>query len=602
MLFSIHKNHYMTAGTLVRFVIHILLFTIVFGWPLPGRCQDSLGFPPNGKVKINFQAHELSPSWLPFDVPFKLYAAIPDSAGVDSIQITCTLFDGNDRQHHPRIDPVQLIQSGTKGVVDLYTLTLRRNNAAIPSDTLIGDISVPLKPTKYYNFSFKLFRRVLPTEAADLVKMIDPIVLNRVLYIYRDAGTNASNINMKLDFTLHPLLDIVQPITDSIVEYYRKKHLYRQSPALDLDVPILLGEFIDNYRVSLRDKLAAFAEVGTKRDQDVDQFISHGHIQSWRLWKVTDSISKNKTLAAKYHIDSAQWKKFNNIMRDEDSLELYFSARTSNLQRGLWQDNGLTSTQVLDYKKTADSFYLFFASLCNQVKAIRAEGTLLNDLGAADRLLVEDNIQSICSPLMDAALQNTQVVHDCYDMSLKVDSLPKIYSFNFSMRLIADIANMTDGITSADFVTRGAWSMIADIGFAYINTYPTGTARPYVGVNFSFRPVNRQANFNLFKHPNYNFGQYFVNSLSIMVGLTVFNSFNSKDRFTDLFGTTGSLLTGISLRVSDGARISGGAMWAYLKDANPVSDQKHLTYIYYGSVSTDLTLKKWLGSLAKFFD
>jgi hypothetical protein len=189
----------MTCSCFMRPLVHSVLLIILLSWSVQGRCQDSLGFAPNGKVKINFQANELTPSYLPFDVPFRLYAVIPDSVGVDSIQITCTQASGTNKCHQPKMVPVQLLKDeGIKGQ-DLYTLTLQRNMVGLPNDTLIGLISVPFRPTLTYHFSFKLFRRVLPSEALAFVKMIDPMVLDSLLYIYRDGNTDAGNIDLKMN-------------------------------------------------------------------------------------------------------------------------------------------------------------------------------------------------------------------------------------------------------------------------------------------------------------------------------------------------------------------------------------------------------------------
>src|ERR1700744_625081 len=50
------------------------------------RAQDSLGFPRYQGVIVDFQRHNLSPSYLPFDVPFRLIIPAPDSLGIDSIK------------------------------------------------------------------------------------------------------------------------------------------------------------------------------------------------------------------------------------------------------------------------------------------------------------------------------------------------------------------------------------------------------------------------------------------------------------------------------------------------------------------------------------
>jgi hypothetical protein len=486
-------------------------------------------------------------------------------------------------------------------MLDPFILTLKRG--ALPSDTLIGTVSMPFRPSKSYHFDIKVFRRVLPSEAAELVDIIDPMILDSIRYIYKDGLTASINLLAKLDLSQSTVLQNLQhSITDSIADYYRKKHLYRQSPELSKDVAKLITRFIDKYKSKLRDKLEDYEDIKQNSEQSIEIFLTKGHITSWRIWKITDSVARVRSLATKYHVDSARWRSIDKMMRSDDSLSLYFTDRTSNAWDFPWTERTYTAADLLKFKKVADTFYSISSELCNRVMLLQNDQTLLNALSNHDKLLLQNEMDTICGPLLQTTLDMTTKFDKYYALAQEYDSLPRSVAYEFKEELSEDLSDITNGLTSADFVTRGAWSMIADVGFAYVNTYPTGSVKPYVGVNFSFRPVNRQAGFNLFKHPYYSWCEYLWNSLSVTVGLSVFNGFNSKDRYTDLFGTTGSLLTGLSLRVSDGVRVSGGAMWAYLKDPDPASDKKTLTYIYYGSLSVDLTLKKWLGGLAKFFN
>src|ERR1700748_3356874 len=72
-------------------LVSILLFSLSEGRL---NAQDSLGWQRNQVIGINFQKRTLEPSYLPFDVPYRLYVVAPDSLGIDSVRIRCFQVSG----------------------------------------------------------------------------------------------------------------------------------------------------------------------------------------------------------------------------------------------------------------------------------------------------------------------------------------------------------------------------------------------------------------------------------------------------------------------------------------------------------------------------
>ncbi len=159
----------------------------------------------------------------------------------------------------------------------------------------------------------------------------------------------------------------------------------------------------------------------------------------------------------------------------------------------------------------------------------------------------------------------------------------------------------------ASSYTTGAESTIKqyvkpDIGIAYIpnNFNPENSlVRPYLGVNFYFRPINEEIPRRFVSHnsnPLYTWNEsllhYLGRSLSFQVGLTL-NSIEKEGIRKDLTGNY-NLITGVSWRITHVWGVSVGAMIYNKVDTNPLIDKTTIDAMYYTSITIDLKIKKIL--------
>ncbi len=112
----------------------------------------------------------------------------------------------------------------------------------------------------------------------------------------------------------------------------------------------------------------------------------------------------------------------------------------------------------------------------------------------------------------------------------------------------------------------------------------------YQGANFYRRPVNHQTPFSDLEG-----WDEFYKRFSLYLGIAEILT-EKEDRFEALIGNT-SLLFGAGYRVVNGFRINVGGLLHYVKDANPVVDNKEIKVSPTVSVSIDINLVKALGAV-----
>ncbi len=183
-------------------------------------------------------------------------------------------------------------------------------------------------------------------------------------------------------------------------------------------------------------------------------------------------------------------------------------------------------------------------------------------------------------------------------------------------------ARTAGGLTSADFVTRSQWSVTADIGIALIpiSTGVGASITPYFGANFNFHPLNKQVDYGLLRtgkqqrylsydqvslklhsrgHP---FWRRMWKGTSAVLGVTTTSLKKEGVRENLMANGTANLnlLTGIGIRLTDGGRLSTGAIWT--RDINPnplINNDSRIVANWYVSLSFDLDVKKALGKVGE---
>jgi hypothetical protein len=167
------------------------------------------------------------------------------------------------------------------------------------------------------------------------------------------------------------------------------------------------------------------------------------------------------------------------------------------------------------------------------------------------------------------------------------------------------VAELTDALTLAavqdrilfarastvgTFESRQKWQIAGDFGFAY--AWDIDEAAPYIGTNFYFRPVNKQASLkgNPFRQP--------LRRLSSTIGVVLTDIGDGRTRDPLLETGKLSLLAGGGYRITDAVRLSVGAVLFQKRDPNPLIDDGSLAASPYASLSLDWDLQAlvaWFG-------
>jgi hypothetical protein len=139
---------------------------------------------------------------------------------------------------------------------------------------------------------------------------------------------------------------------------------------------------------------------------------------------------------------------------------------------------------------------------------------------------------------------------------------------------------LIEGTSVADFATRSAWYVSADLGAAVAPGIDQ--AFSYIGLNLYFRPVNKQAPLGGLR----DFGRTFTRRFSVMLGLTVQGNLTETGRRDNLLGSQMGVV-GAGVRVLDSVRLSAGALVFRKFNPNPLITGETLATTPFISVSID---------------
>jgi hypothetical protein len=147
--------------------------------------------------------------------------------------------------------------------------------------------------------------------------------------------------------------------------------------------------------------------------------------------------------------------------------------------------------------------------------------------------------------------------------------------------------------SQSSFSSGVAQVVQADVGVAllYTNKKPEygNYIRPYFGVNFNVRPVNKNVPFN--NIPG------FWKRLSFMAGITVGSLARGNEPVKDLFASN-NLLLGAGIRANHAIRFNAGTLLFNAENNNPLIDRKELKFGAFYSVSIDMEIRNLLSSIA----
>lgn len=154
-----------------------------------------------------------------------------------------------------------------------------------------------------------------------------------------------------------------------------------------------------------------------------------------------------------------------------------------------------------------------------------------------------------------------------------------------AVRAEAARVEVVDGSTTGNFATTQNNYISADAGLLFAPQLSQGLS--YVGMNFYFRPVNKNADLRRFGS--------FSRRFSVTLGLTAQSladgGSGTVQTRKDLFGSQ-SLVLGGGLRVTNSFRAAAGAVIFQKKDRNPLISKYSEAATYYFSLSFDLNVAK----------
>ncbi len=163
------------------------------------------------------------------------------------------------------------------------------------------------------------------------------------------------------------------------------------------------------------------------------------------------------------------------------------------------------------------------------------------------------------------------------------------------VRIEAAAVQVVDGSTTGNFATTQNNYISADAGLVFAPELDTGVS--YIGMNFYFRPVNKNADLSQFG----SFGRRFALTLGLTVQSLADGGSGVVQTRDDLFGNQ-SLILGGGLRVTNSLRLGTGAVVFKEKDPNPLVGKYSLTTTYYFTLSFDLNVARaFQGGLGKLF-
>ncbi len=163
-------------------------------------------------------------------------------------------------------------------------------------------------------------------------------------------------------------------------------------------------------------------------------------------------------------------------------------------------------------------------------------------------------------------------------------------AFKQAVGIVAlEVAN-SHGSTTGDVSTFRGYYVSADAGLMW--AFRFGGFAPYLGTNFYFSPVSRDA-------PLSQRGG-FRRRFSLTVGVTVKSIKDDAVTRDDLFGSQ-SVLVGAGYRLRQAIRIGAGALLFKKKDTNPLKTSKSLAADPYVALSFDIDAGSLIGGIGKLF-
>lgn len=606
-----------------------------------------IGREPNERIKLNFKTGTINPKVLPFDVPFTIYSRVPPEISAVGLTFinkryasgpcgkecqscvkevetkenadcptnTCNL---KERDKHCtticgwklnyfsalKTDKAQTSPGSTPPATTTTTTTTNTTTSESASTTTVTTTVVapvdsnlvvlempPLRANQEYQFTFKFQIRPLPDDVTSLKKSFTDLMRARI-------ETFASNQVFRLngDFTGLPAeMGELQPSLVGLIQNYYASKLNEQATVL---APLLQEAKIEEFKKHVTN---AEFKTGPRRLETILRNIANAFNfdlaqASTAFNLITDANGKTKKL-----LSATTSVKLTPVLTQ---LAAFDPTEKDRLVHGRinFSKNGGVLDQIQEartkgeVKPYVDNVLTLIAAVDNATTELTTNRAALVTAGGVD-----GDITDVLKNLADL---RTFLVTASNELISYGDGWQLIDDFIAAtiVQLTFEVEFASSSLLSStnEFETRTEYYVSADLGLAYVlysaqNSFYPNQIVPYFGVNFNFAPINRQKTYSLFESGC--FGRNLRKNTSAIVGLTV-NSLAIANRRDDSFDIPKlSLLTGMSLRVSDAVRVSGGFVWNRISVLPALSSRQELRAYPFVSVSFDLDVAKYLGYL-----
>lgn len=486
----------------------------------------------------------------------------------------------------------------------------RRNSFTNDSPVMRLDVP-PLKANQEYSFYFKFYRKPTPDESKKLREAISGTLKNIA----------DSLIQTDLQMTdLRSKPEIYQEkIQEQIRAFYLQKYnedVSSSSTLLDeTNKEVFLTLLLNMHQTSGPDLLETLV---IKVQSAIEDYNANTPVagRTWRGLPLQDTKEKTGLLTlTRISANTPDYATIAPMITECKKLFVFDNLEISQLVRGNTNINrtGNTGADLENNTRLAD-IEPYNTNITQTIASIKtvADGLYNNFiLQPGIRTALHIDSTKVANLLWDIKSLHSQLtsiqtsIVKLKNARVGLDSLANKFADHFINQISFNSRQSLN--SNASYQTRAEWYISGDVGLAYVAYNPSGVNQfiPYYGVNFNLFPINRQRKYHVFQKQYGCKGYWLSNivrnvgrNLSVVVGITVGSA--SAPGISDTFSNK-SLLTGLSVRISDPVRLTAGAIWNNVQKNYPLSTDKTLTPYFYTSLSFDLDLKTYLGKLASLW-
>jgi hypothetical protein len=558
----------------------------------PAAAQDPCA-PPSGdtgfaEVGVNLNAGTFN-RVLPFDVPVRVCGTVP--AGTTSVTVQYAAsksadlsMDANCRLLSPagaRLEPATPIPARLDG-------------------TTFRVILPPLEAERYYSFCFQR-RTMIPDDLAAKLKAQARAILDRGLAEVTSGDLSAQQ-SLKLRTELHHRLAAAASADDlaltegTVFDIQSGYDAMRGAGKLHELVTKVLNPQRREDRIVAGDPRQGLPSL-SERQLDLKDALRAVRA-SPELAHLVDQLEKSAQTDSTLQelLASRNFKAAVALLHaDDDQLSLLAQGREAGDPAPDLLSPDQAAAMASHYDDTSAALG-DLANLIRKVVAAAPTSTLRAGMSAGDVAALHGLIDPASGPLAKAgnlAFTLSGLAQDLQtalvERSVALDALAE------RVKAEATALEGVDGSTTGNFTTEQSNYISADAGLVFAPQLSKGVS--YAGMNFYFRPVNKDADLSQFG----SFSRRFAVTLGLTVQSVADGGGGTLQTRQDLFGNQ-SLILGGGLRVTNSFRLATGAVVFQKKARSPLVSKYSLATTYYFSISFDLNVAKaFKGGLASLF-